>query len=144
MSFEMSKTKCDSKIIISNIIQNVLNEHQDNNKDNITKLYQRKVELTREFFELHNGYALIDNMFRQEVRNIQIYKKYWYLFMIQNTINVLKSLCCLKKNLPEHYYDQNQYFIPKTYRNPCHFGYVDKKGVYLLEKIMNYNRDGFI
>ena len=127
-------------------IQNVLNEHKEiiqGNINHIRELYQKKVELTREFFELHNGYALIDNMFRQEVKNIQIYKKYWYLFLIQNTINIIEDALFLKNKLPLHHYDQNQYFIPKSYRNPCHFGYVDKNGVFLLEKIMNYNREGF-
>jgi hypothetical protein len=157
------------KLFILNELRNVKNEmrfenyyykhshresyHKDieNNKEiiqeninHIRELYQKKLELTREFFELHNGYALIDNMFRQEVKNIQIYKKYWYLFLLQNTMNIMKMLCFMKKELPLHHYDQNQYFIPNSYRNPCHFGYVDKNGVFLLEKIMNYNRKGFI
>ena len=150
------------KLFVLNELRNVKNEMRFENyyyknksstnnnidtntdKEHIRELYKRKLELTREFFELHNGYALIDNMFRQEVRNIQIYKKYWYLFTIQNTINIFKSMCFMKNELPLHNYDLNQYFIPKGYKNPCHFGYVDKNGVYLLEKIMNYKRDGFI
>ena len=38
-------------------------------------------------------------------------------------------------------YDNFQYFIPKEYKNPLHFGYRDPNGVYLLQKIMEYNRN---
>ena len=138
------------KLYVLNELRNVKNELRFDNyyfdkldkktaKEEIKHLYLKKSELMHEFFELHNGYALIDCMFRQEVKNIQIHKKYWYLFYLQHCLNFFKhifSCTCQKTSL----FDKTQIFIPNNYKNPHHFGYVDNNGVYLLEKIIHYNR----
>jgi hypothetical protein len=112
---------------------------KEETKENIKQLYLTKNELMREFFELHNGYALIDCMFRQEVKNIQVRNKYWYLFYLQHIFNFFTRFCmCNFKKIS--LYDKNQFLIPNNYRNPYHFGYVDKHGTYLLEKIIQFNR----
>ena len=138
------------KLYVLNELRNVKNEMRFDNyyfekldkeetKENIKKLYLTKNELMREFFELHNGYALIDCMFRQEVKNIQVRNKYWYLFYLQHIFNFFTRFClCNFKKIS--LYDKSQFFIPNNYRNPYHFGYIDKHGTYLLEKIIQFNR----
>ncbi len=138
------------KLYVLNQLRNVKNEMRFDNyyyekldpgfaKDRMKELYIKKNKLLKEFFELHNGYALIDSMFRQEIKNIQIYRKYWYLFYFQNLVNLIYSICRCKFK-KKSYFHKSQIFIPQNYKNPNHFGYVDSHGVYLLEKIMDYNR----
>lgn len=140
------------RIFLLSEIRNIKNELRFNNfyseqiqddayEANIKYLYERKNELMREFFELNNGYALIDSMFQQEINNIHIKKKHRMSFFMQRILNffILLSVGCRPSKMPNQYSSTN-YFIPKGYKNPMHFGYKDKNGVYLLQKIMEYNR----
>lgn len=142
------------KLYVLNELRNIKNEMRFQNmyfsettreislkdkKERIRALYRRKSDLFREYFELHNGYALIDCMFRQEIRNIQLQQRYWYLFYMQCFINMIRNICtCYFKRCT--FFDDNQIFIPENYKNPRQFGYMDKNGVYLLEKIMHYTK----
>lgn len=141
------------RLFILNELRNAKNELRFNHhysdtidnkmmEDNVKRLYRRKNELMREFFELNNGYALIDSMFYQEMKNVQIKKKHRINFFLQRIINAFIACCYgCKKNMKEIEYDNFQYFIPKDYKNPMHFGYRDPNGIYLLQKIMEYNRN---
>lgn len=114
----------------------------DNNllKEEIINLYNRKNELLREYYELNNGYALIDSMFQQEIKNVDLKNKYWYMFYFQNFINFSKYIFNSCKNPYPDIYSNEQYFLPTEYKNPLKFGYIDKNGIYMLQKIMEYSR----
>ena len=114
----------------------------DNNllKKEIINLYNRKNELLREYYELNNGYALIDSMFQQEIKNVDLKNKYWYMFYFQNFINFSIYIFNSCKNPYPDIYSNEQYFLPTEYKNPLKFGYIDKNGIYMLQKIMEYSR----
>ena len=109
-------------------------------KEEIIHLYNRKNELLREYYELNNGYALIDSMFQQEIKNVDLKNKYWYMFYFQNFINFSKYIFNSCKNPYPDIYSNEQYFLPTEYKNPLKFGYIDKNGIYMLQKIMEYSR----
>jgi hypothetical protein len=138
------------RLYILNELRNVKNELRFNNhhndsieetilEENVKRLYKRKNELMREFFELNNGYALIDSMFHQEIKNVYLKKKYRFSFLLQKIINGILVCCCVGHF--DEYDSVTQCFIPNRYKNPLHFGYQDQNGVYLLQKIMEYNRN---
>jgi hypothetical protein len=115
------------KLILLNELRNVKNEMrfyrikqniEYAKKDKIIQLYQKKNQILNEFFQINNGYNLIDSMFKQELLNVNLYKKYWYLFII--------SRAC-----------QNINMLPSNYKDPQKMGSKDENGKYLLEKILN-------
>ena len=141
------------RLFVLNELKNVINrlryDHHffddiciDNNllKEEIINLYNRKNELLREYYELNNGYALIDSMFQQEIKNVDLKNKYWYMFYFQNFINFSKYIFNSCKNPYPDIYSNEQYFLPTEYKNPLKFGYIDKNGIYMLQKIMEYSR----
>lgn len=93
-------------------------------KIKIMELYKTKNHILEELFELNNGYSLIDAMFQQELINIDLYRKYWMLFYLQNFID----MCCTNSGIR---------LIPRNYKHSNKIGYKDQNGVYLLEKILN-------
>ena len=61
----------------------------------IKKLYNRKNSILTEFLELNKGFMLIDAMFQQEIKNINIRKKYWIIFKFQGFVRLLvRCFCC--------------------------------------------------
>ena len=160
--FTYIKTIESYRLYLFNELRNVKNEirfyihlNDDINtedKNKVKCLYHRKNNILKEVFELNNGYALIDSMFQQEIKNIYLYRKYWYLFYLQNVVNVFLCCLCFKSiNADDgviHTRRKNgifktdlfHYFIPSEYKKATKFGYVDEDGVYMLEKIMEYSR----
>lgn len=110
--------------------KNTTNSNSINIVHKITNLYNRKNSLIKELSELNSAYNLLDYMFQQEIININLYKKYWYLFYLQNFINFFYKCFGI-------YHKDSNSFLPSQYKNPYKFGYVDSNGIYLLEKILN-------
>jgi len=110
-------------------------------KEEIIDLYNKKNELLKEYYELNNGYALIDSMFQQELKNVDLRNKFWYMFYLQYFINFLKYVFNCSNTEYRDIYSKKQYFLPNEYKNPLHFGYIDKNGIYMLQKIMEYSRN---
>ena len=92
------------------------------NKDKITELYHKKNRILNEFFQLNNGYNLIDSMFKQELLNVNLYKKYWYLFLLHRMCNLTGKKIDI---------------LPSNYKDPKKMGSVNNENKYLLEKILN-------
>ena len=95
------------KLVLLNELRNIKNEirfykkkhictNQDT-KEKIIELYNRKNGILEEFFELNKGFNLIDMMFQQEIRNINLYRKFWYVFLIQKIIHFIMKCCFCKK-----------------------------------------------
>ena len=91
MSFSYIKSVENYKLVLLNDLRNVKNELRfyraiDQPKipggqvDKIKRLYNRKNSILTEFLELNKGFMLIDAMFQQEIKNINIRKKYWVVF----------------------------------------------------------------
>lgn len=119
------------KLVLLNDLRNVKNEmrfyklnkdKEIKNKSKIIDLYHKKNRILNEFFQINNGYNLIDSMFKQELLNVNLYKKYWYLFLLQRMCN----LTCKKMDI-----------LPSNYKDPTKMGSVDDENKYLLEKILN-------
>ena len=88
------------KNVLLNDLRNVKNEIRfyANTTESVPtekslKLYEKKNHLLRDFFELNKGYTLIDSMLQQELINIRICSKYWYLFYLQNIYHCFNVLC---------------------------------------------------
>jgi hypothetical protein len=98
--------------------------------EKIKKLYKRKNCILTEFLELNKGFMLIDAMFQQEIKNINIRKKYWILFKIQGFVKIVFRCCfdVTKINI-----------LPIGYRHCTHVGFVDEEGRYLLDKVLRFN-----
>ena len=127
------------KLVLLNELRNIKNEirfykkkhictNQDT-KEKIIELYNRKNGILEEFFELNKGFNLIDMMFQQEIRNINLYRKFWYIFLIQKIIHFIMKCCCCKKKKVN--------ILPKYYKKCTNVGYINKRGEYLLEKILH-------
>ena len=115
-----------------NELRNVKNElrfykeHKKNqviSEKKILELYEKKNNLINQYFELQNGYNLIDNMLKQELLNIKLYKKYWYLFFVQR----LFKFCCSRKFCN---------ILPKKYKSSTKMGSVDEDGNFLLQRVL--------
>lgn len=130
--FSYIKSFDSYKLVILNQLRNVKNEikyyklQHKNNREKIVMLYEKKNEILEEFFELNKGFNLIDMMFQQEIKNINLYKTFWYLFLLQKILNIITKCCNIKINI-----------LPKYYKKCTHVGYVSKSGEYLLEKILH-------
>jgi len=98
----------------------------ENLKNRCKFLYNKKNILLRELFELNKGYTLIDSMLQQELINIDLYTRYYYLFYIQKIINCLFLFSKNKINV-----------LPNNYKNSTKVGLEDENGVFLLEKVLN-------
>lgn len=130
------------KNVLLNNLRNVKNEirfymrHFDSSvsvesedlKEKYIELYEKKNNLIREFFELHKGYTLIDNMLQQEMTNIELISKYWFLFYAQQFVSCVRFMCCASNS--------KIHFLPKEYKKCTQIGYVDEDGEYLLEKVL--------
>lgn len=91
-------------------------------------LYQKKNYILRDFFELNKGYTLIDSMLQQEILNVKLRSKYWFLFYLQTFMHCFQSLCCPSRTSID--------ILPQGYRTCTHIGYVDEHGDYLLDKVL--------
>ena len=99
--------------------------------EKIKKLYKRKNSILTEFLELNKGFMLIDAMFQQEIKNINIRKKYWVIFKFQSFLKmIIKCFCCKETQLD---------ILPSGYRHCTHVGFIDEGGRYLLDKVLRFN-----
>lgn len=141
--FSYIKSVENYKLILLNDLRNVKNEIRfyralEQKKmsqqliDKIKTLYSRKNNILTEFLELNKGFMLIDAMFQQEIKNINIRKKYWIVFKFQGFINMLLRCCCCcnlsKINI-----------LPIGYKHCTHVGFIDEDGRYLLDKVLRFN-----
>lgn len=139
--FSYIKSVENYKLILLNELRNVKNEirfYRTMEQKNLTtelmekikKLYKRKNCILTEFLELNKGFMLIDAMFQQEIKNINIRKKYWILFKIQGFVKIVFRCCCdvTKINI-----------LPIGYKHCTHVGFVDEEGRYLLDKVLRFN-----
>jgi len=140
--FSYIKSVENYKLILLNDLRNVKNEIRfyramDQDKfsqeivNKIKKLYNRKNSILTEFLELNKGFMLIDAMFQQEIKNINIRKKYWPVFKFQGFIKIILRCFCCK--------DSNINIIPASYKHCTHVGFVDEDGRYLLDKVLRFN-----
>lgn len=130
--FYSEKMNKYQKNIQQNMQQNTQQNMQQNDnilamKDRCKILYTQKNNILRELFELNKGYTMIDSMLQQELINIDIYTRYWYLFYFQNILNCLFS--CFGKT--------PYYVLPKRYKVATRVGFEDDEGNFLLEKVLN-------
>ena len=101
-------------------------EPTPNNNKRIKEVYNEKMDTMNEIKILNSTSNLIDMMFQQEIKNILLFKKYFYMFYIQKIINI----CCFNKST---------YFLPNEYKNPYDCGHYDKVlKKSLLRKILNH------
>uniref|UniRef100_A0A6C0KYD5 Uncharacterized protein n=1 Tax=viral metagenome TaxID=1070528 RepID=A0A6C0KYD5_9ZZZZ len=140
--FSYIKSVENYKLILLNHLRNVKNEIRfyrtmENTKmtqeivERIKKLYKRKNSILTEFLELNKGFMLIDAMFQQEIKNINIRKKYWIIFKFQGFIKmIVKCFCCEETQLD---------ILPSGYRHCTHVGFIDEEGRYLLDKVLRFN-----
>lgn len=142
--FSYIKSVENYKLILLNQLRNVKNEIRFyrvlwKSKDGINEakilkmkvLYKRKNCILTEFLELNKGFMLIDTMFQQEIKNINIRNKYWIVFKFQGFLKLLARCCCSHK--------KNINILPVGYKQCTHVGFVDENGRYLLDKILRSN-----
>lgn len=140
--FSYIKSVENYKLILLNDLRNVKNEIRfyrtlEQKKmsqelmNKIKKLYNRKNSILTEFLELNKGFMLIDAMFQQEIKNINIRKKYWIVFKFQGFINMLLRCCCCKLSKIN--------ILPIGYKHCTHVGFIDEDGRYLLDKVLRFN-----
>lgn len=111
---------------------NTLDEEEINGslKEKYLSLYNKKNQLLRDFFELNKGYTLIDSMLQQEILNIELFNKYWFLFYLQNFVRCLLFCCgCCHTNF---------HILPEMYKKSTEIGYKDEDGIYLLDKVLRH------
>ena len=140
--FSYIKSVENYKLILLNDLRNVKNEIRFyrtlNQKkmspdfmSKIKKLYNRKNGILTEFLELNKGFMMIDAMFQQEIKNINIRKKYWIVFKFQSFVNMLLRCCCCKMSKID--------ILPIGYKHCTHVGFIDEDGRYLLDKVLRFN-----
>lgn len=142
--FSYIKSVENYKLILLNQLRNVKNEIRfyrvlEKNKNGISEdkmlkikvLYKRKNCILTEFLELNKGFMLIDTMFQQEIKNINIRRKYWIVFKFQGFLKLLARCCCSR--------DKDINILPVGYKQCTHVGFVDENGRYLLDKILRSN-----
>lgn len=140
--FSYIKSVENYKLILLNDLRNVKNEIRfyrtlEQKKmsqqliDKIKTLYNRKNSILTEFLELNKGFMLIDAMFQQEIKNINIRKKYWIVFKFQGFVNMLLRCCCCKLSKIN--------ILPIGYKHCTHVGFIDEDGRYLLDKVLRFN-----
>lgn len=140
--FSYIKSVENYKLVLLNDLRNVKNELRfyrtidqpkipDGQVDKIKRLYNRKNSILTEFLELNKGFMLIDAMFQQEIKNINIRKKYWVVFKFQGFVKLMLRCCCCKKT--------NFNILPVGYKHCTHVGFVDEDGRYLLDKVLRFN-----
>tara|TARA_B110000003_G_scaffold72643_1_gene74052 strand:- start:172 stop:603 length:432 start_codon:yes stop_codon:yes gene_type:complete len=99
-------------------------------KEKYLSLYAKKNQLLRDFFELNKGYTLIDSMLQQEILNIELFNKYWFLFYLQNMVRCFLFCCgCCHTRF---------YILPEMYKKSTKIGYQDDNGEYLLDKVLRH------
>ena len=140
--FSYIKSVENYKLILLNDLRNVKNEirfYRTMNKDKypqeiidkIKKLYKKKNNIFTEFLELNKGFMLIDAMFQQEIKNINIRKKYWIVFKFQGFVKLLiRCFCCRTSTMN---------ILPAGYKHCTHVGFIDEDGRYLLDKVLRFN-----
>ena len=140
--FSYIKSVENYKLILLNDLRNVKNEIRFyrtlNQKkmspdfmSKIKKLYNRKNGILTEFLELNKGFMMIDAMFQQEIKNINIRKKYWIVFKFQSFVNMLLRCCCCKMSKID--------ILPIGYKHCTHVGFIDEDGRYLLDKVLRFD-----
>ena len=140
--FSYIKSVENYKLVLLNELRNVKNELRfyraiDQPKipggqiEKIKRLYNRKNSILTEFLELNKGFMLIDAMFQQEIKNINIRKKYWIVFKFQGFVKlILRCCCCIASNIN---------ILPVGYKHCTHVGFIDEDGRYLLDKVLRFN-----
>lgn len=140
--FSYIKSVENYKLILLNDLRNVKNEirfyktleQKKISQETVTKikkLYNRKNNILTEFLELNKGFMLIDAMFQQEIKNINLRKKYWIIFKFQGFLKmIIKCFCCKVSKLN---------ILPVGYKHCTHVGFVDEDGRYLLDKVLRFN-----
>jgi hypothetical protein len=141
--FSYIKSIENYKLILLNNLRNVKNEirfHRslENNKElnesqlaRIKQLYENKNIILNEFLELNKGFMLIDAMFQQEIKNINLRKKHFVIFKLQGFIKMIIKCCCCKTTKID--------ILPTNYKHCTHVGAVDKNGRHLLDKVLRFN-----
>lgn len=135
--FSYIKSVESYKLVILNDLRNVKNEirfYKSNMKttencERIKYLYNKKNNILKEFLELNKGFMLIDTMFQQEIRNVNLKKRYWYIFLIQNIISSLGRCCGYKRRCCS--------ILPSGYNKCTQIGFKDDNGQFLLDKILH-------
>jgi len=140
--FSYIKSVENYKLILLNELRNVKNELRfyrttemgnmsKEHSDKIKKLYCRKNNILTEFLELNKGFMLIDAMFQQEIKNINIRKKYWLIFKFQGFLKmIVRCFCCSHSKIN---------ILPSGYKHCTHVGFIDQDGRYLLDKVLRFN-----
>ena len=68
-------------------------------------------------------------MLQQEITNIEIYNKYWFLFFILKMIKCCYYCCGLKTKIN---------ILPTEFKKSSQIGYIDEHGEYLLDKVLRH------
>lgn len=140
--FSYIKSVENYKLILLNDLRNVKNEIRFYRSmeqkqlspeiiEKIKKLYNRKNNILTEFLELNKGFMMIDAMFQQEIKNINLRKKYWIIFKFQGFVKMIIKCCCCE--------DSKVNILPAGYRHCTHVGFIDEEGRYLLDKVLRFN-----
>lgn len=135
--FSYIKSVESYKLVILNELRNVKNEIRFykstlqtlEHSDRIKELYVKKNNILNEFLELNKGFMLIDTMFQQEIRNINLKKKYWYIFLLQDIISSIGRCCGHKRRCFN--------ILPNGYKKCTQIGFKDQNNKYLLDKILH-------
>jgi len=126
---ELRNVKNEIRFYTKSYKQNNECEMEQSTRKKFQDLYAQKNHLLRDFFELNKGYTLIDSMLQQEIENIELYKRFWYLFYIQNIIYFCHACCgCF----------HSFHILPAGYKPSTHIGHKDENNVYLLDKVLDH------
>ena len=126
---ELRNVKNEIRFYTKSYKQNNECEIEQSTKKKFQDLYAQKNHLLRDFSELNKGYTLIDSMLQQEIENIELYKRFWYLFYIQNIIYFCHACCgCF----------HSFHILPAGYKPSTHIGHKDENNVYLLDKVLDH------
>lgn len=130
--FSFIKTVTDYKTTTIGTLKNIKNEIRyltqrpeltPEQKVRIKDLYVQKLEIMQELYALSSTHNLIDIMFQQEIKNHQLFKRYFYLYYLHQIANVFVN---------------TTRFLPVEYKHPYDCGYFDKRQTKsLLRKILN-------
>ncbi len=135
--FSYIKSVESYKLVILNDLRNVKNEIRfyksimktNENCERIKYLYNKKNNILKEFLELNKGFMLIDTMFQQEIRNVNLKKRYWYIFLLQDIVSAFGRCCGHKRRCCN--------ILPNGYKKCTQIGFKDNNNKYLLDKILH-------
>ena len=139
--FSYIKSVENYKLVLLTNLRNLKNEVRtykglnengitNENQMKIKKAFSRQNNILTELLELNKGFMLIDTMFQQEIKNINIKRKYWIIFKIHGFFKLIAKCCCC--------HDCKMNILPIGYRRCTHVGFIDDEGKYMLEKILSF------